>query len=108
MLPKWLDEPASWEHKRRLIEVLVARVKVNSFEKGFVKQTKTTVSYRFSQPGHTMPLVLPQSCSTGCVIRIPTEPQSVGDHIRKRRLGLKMLQREVAEQIGVCDPSGFN
>jgi transcriptional regulator with XRE-family HTH domain len=55
-----------------------------------------------------MPLVLPQSYSTGRVIRIPTEPHSIGDHIRRRRLGLKMLQREVAEQIGVCEPSVFN
>jgi transcriptional regulator with XRE-family HTH domain len=55
-----------------------------------------------------MPLVLPQSYCTGFVIRIPTDPQTVGDHIRRRRLGLKMLQREVAEQIGVCEPSVFN
>ncbi|MBZ5626521.1 MAG: helix-turn-helix domain-containing protein [Acidobacteriia bacterium] len=55
-----------------------------------------------------MPLVLPQSYSTGSVIRIPTQLNTVGDHIRKRRLGLKMLQKEVAEQLGVCQPSVFN
>jgi DNA-binding transcriptional regulator YiaG len=44
----------------------------------------------------------------GGVIRIPTEPKTVGDHIQRRRFGLKMLQREVAEQIGVCEPSVFN
>ena len=55
-----------------------------------------------------MPLVLPQSCSTGRVIRIPVAPQTVGDHIRKKRLALKMLQKEVAEQLGVDKTSVFN
>ena len=55
-----------------------------------------------------MPLVLPQSYSSGQVVRIPVWPQTVGDHIRKRRLGLKMLQREVAEQLGVEKTSVFN
>jgi transcriptional regulator with XRE-family HTH domain len=55
-----------------------------------------------------MPLALPQSDSTGRVIRIPVAPQTVGDHMRKRRLGLKLLQKDVAEQIGVDKTSVFN
>ncbi len=55
-----------------------------------------------------MPLVLPQSYSTGRVVRIPVAPQTVGDHIRKRRLALKMLQKDVAEQLGVDKTSVFN
>ena len=35
------------------------------------------------------------------MIRIPVEPRTIGDHIRKRRLALKMLQKDIAEQIGV-------
>jgi transcriptional regulator with XRE-family HTH domain len=42
------------------------------------------------------------------VIRIPTEPETIGDHIRRKRLALKMLQREVAEQLGVNKTSVFN
>ena len=72
-----------------------------------VKQTRTTVTYRFSQPGQPMTLVLPQSYNTGRVTRIPTELNTVGDHIRRRRLDLKMLQREVAEQLGVDKPGVF-
>ena len=94
-LRKRFDAPVCWEQKRRLIEVLVAGV----------KQTRTTVTYRFSQPGQPMPLVLSRSYNTGRVIRIPTELNTVGDHIRRRRLGLRMLQREVAEQLGVGEPS---
>jgi site-specific DNA recombinase len=107
-LRKRLDEPISWEIKRRLIEVLVAGVKVDTAEECGVKQAKVTVTYRFSQPDQAMPLALPQSYSTGRVIRIPVAPQTVGDHLRRRRLGLKMLQREVAEQLGVCEPSICN
>ena len=33
----------------------------------------------------------------------PTELVSVGDHIRKRRFDLGLLQREVAEFCGVCE-----
>jgi DNA-binding XRE family transcriptional regulator len=52
-----------------------------------------------------MPLVMPQSYSTGSVIRIPLEPNTVGDHIRKRRLSLKLLQKDAAKQIGACKQS---
>ncbi len=107
-LRKRLDEPISWELKRRLIEVLVAGVRVDTVEYCGVKQTQTTVTYRFSQPDQPMPLVLPQSYTAGAVVRIPTEPQTIGDHIRRQRLGRKLLQREVADQIGVDTTSVFN
>jgi transcriptional regulator with XRE-family HTH domain len=42
------------------------------------------------------------------VSRVPTELNTVGDHIRRKRLGLKMLQRKVAEQLGVDKTSVFN
>jgi len=103
-----LDEPVSWEQKRRLIEVLVGGVRVDTVEECGVKQSRTTVTYRFSEPKQPMPLVLPQSYIIGSVIRIPTEPHTIGDHIRNQRLRRKMLQREVAEQIGVEKTSVFN
>ncbi|MCW5982727.1 MAG: helix-turn-helix transcriptional regulator [Bryobacteraceae bacterium] len=98
----------SWELKRRLIEVLVAGVRVDTVEECGVKQTRATVTYRFSEPDHPMPLVLPQSCSPARVIRIPVQPQTVGDHLRRRRLSLKLLQRDVAERLGVTESSIWN
>lgn len=71
-------QPVSWEQNRRLIEVLVVGVRVDTVEKCGVKQTKVTVTYRLSQPDQPMALVLPQSYSTGSVISILTEPQTVG------------------------------
>jgi len=107
-LRKRLDEPVSWEQKRRLIEVLVSGVRVDTVETSGVKQSEIIVTYRFSQPDQPMPLVLTQACGAGSAVRIPTVPQSVGDHIRRRRLGLKMLQKDVAEQLGVDKTSVFN
>ena len=91
-----------------MIEVLIAGVSVGIVETCGVKQAEITVTYRFSQPDQPMPLVLPQSYSTGRVIRIPTDPHSIGDHIRRRRLGLKQFQKDVAEQIGVDTTTVFN
>jgi transcriptional regulator with XRE-family HTH domain len=107
-LRKRLDEPVSWELKRRLIEVLVAGVRVDTIEECGIKQSQVTVTYRFSEPDLPMPVVLNQSYRSGRVIRIPTQPQTVGDHIRRRRLSLKMLQREVAAQLAVDTTSVFN
>ena len=72
-----------------------------------VRQNEITVTYRFSQPDQPLPLVLPQSYRAGSVIRIPMKPQTIGDHIRRRRLALKMLQRDVAETIGVDETTVF-
>jgi len=55
-------------------------------------ETWSPITRRPQQP---MPLALPKSYSTGRVARIPTQPQTGGDHIRRRRLARKMLQREV-------------
>jgi len=105
-LRKRLDEPVSWEQKRHLIETLVVGVRVETFERDGVKQTKVTVTYRFSQPDQPMPLVLPQTYSSNG-IRIPIQPVTVGDHIRRRRLALKMFQRDVAKQIGITQACLF-
>lgn len=103
-----LDEPISWELKRRLVEVLVAGVRVETVEECGVKQSRSTVTYRFNELDQAMPVVLPQSYSAPKVARIPAKPKSVGDHIRRRRLSLKLLQKDVAGQIGVDKTSIAN
>ncbi len=83
-----------------MIEVLVAGARIDTVEEFGVVRPKVTVTYRFSQPDQPMPLVLPQMYTTGQVIRVPTDPQTVGDHIRARRIALKLMQKEAARQIG--------
>src|SRR5580704_16624127 len=106
-LRKRLDEPISWEQKRRLVEILVSGIRVETIENCGVKQTNTTITYRFSQPSQAMPITLPRSYNGG-VVRIPTVLNTVGDHIRRRRLSLKLLQKEVAAQLGVAKASVVN
>jgi hypothetical protein len=38
------------EQKRKLVEVLVAGIRIDTMEEGGVKWSKTTVTYRFTQP----------------------------------------------------------
>ncbi|MHC4183281.1 MAG: helix-turn-helix domain-containing protein [Planctomycetota bacterium] len=38
----------------------------------------------------------------------PQTPNTLGDHLRKRRLDLKFLQKEVVQRLGVCNPSIYN
>jgi site-specific DNA recombinase len=106
-LRKRLDEPICWDLKRRIIEVLVAGGRVETVECWGVKQCNVTVTYRFSPHDQPIPLDLPQLYS-GSAIGMPTELRSVGDHLRRGRLVRKMLQKQVAEQIGVDKTSIHN
>ncbi len=99
-LKQRLDRPVSWEQKRQLIEVLVAGIQVETVEVCGVKQAKIIVTYRFSQPDEAR-ILLPQSYSPARCVRIPTEPRTIGDHLRRKRLSMKLLQKDVAERIGV-------
>ena len=107
-LRKRLDEPVCWELKRRLIEILVSRVEVRTFERDGVKQCEITVTYRFSEPTEPLPLTFSQNYNTGQIIRIPIQLNTIGDHIRKKRLGLKIVQKQAAQEIGVCETALFN
>ena len=85
----------------------MAGIRVETVEIEGVK-TDITVTYRFSQPDQPMPVVLPQSYQTGRVVLIPAEPQTVGDHIRKKPLALKLFQKDVAKAIGARNTSVLN
>ncbi|MDH4161839.1 MAG: helix-turn-helix domain-containing protein [Nitrospirota bacterium] len=38
----------------------------------------------------------------------PSNPKSIGEHLRKRRIDLGLFQRQAAEQIGVSEASVYN
>jgi site-specific DNA recombinase len=108
-LRKRLDQRVSWELKRQIIEVLVGGIRVDTVENCGVKQAKITVMYRFSQPEESAHVVLPQTYNVQQrVVRIPIEAKTVGDHIRRQRLSMKMHQKQVAERIGVDKTCVFN
>jgi site-specific DNA recombinase len=106
-LAERLDGTVTWEQKRRLIEVLVAGISVQTVEVDGARQVEITVTYRFSQPDQPMPLQVEQRHSPRRSVRIG-DTQTIGDQIRHRRLAQKLLQRELAAQLGVTPSTIFN
>jgi site-specific DNA recombinase len=100
-LRKRLDGPVPPELKRRIVEILVEKVEANTVERWGVEQSEITISYRFSQPDEPAPLVLPRCHKLRNRNQVPEELNTLGDHLLRRRLVVKLLQRQVAEQIGV-------
>jgi transcriptional regulator with XRE-family HTH domain len=107
-LRKRLDAPISPEMRRKIVEALVESVQANTLERWGVQETEITVTYRFGQPSEPAPLVLPRSHRLSTRNRIPDKLETIGDHLLRRRLALKLLQREVGEILGVDKASIYN
>ena len=103
-----LASPISPAMKRRIVEILVERVQADTVERWGVQQSEITIEYRFSQPDEPAVLVLPRSHRIASRNRVPEKLETIGDHLLRRRLTLKLLQREVAEQLGVDKTSICN
>ena len=61
---------------------------------GFPQHVCTVLAWRRNEPSQQQDYLRHS-------IRIPVKPETVGDHIRLRRLNLKMLQKDVALRLGV-------
>ena len=96
-----LASPISVEMKRRIVEILVEKVQADTVERWGVQQSEITIEYRFSQPNESAALILPRSHRLNNRNRTPERLETIGDHLLRRRLGLKLLQRQVAEQLSV-------
>jgi transcriptional regulator with XRE-family HTH domain len=107
-LRKRLDQPVSPEMKRRIVEALVEGIQANTIERWGVQESEITITYRFSQPSEPAPLVLPRSHRLNTRNRISEKLETVGDHLLRRRLALKLLQHQVAEILGVDNTSIHN
>ena len=55
-------------------------------------------------PKYTLSLPRPVTLPKG----YPSSPQTIGEHIRKRRLDLRLKQKDVAEIIGVTESTIWN
>jgi site-specific DNA recombinase len=96
-----LAGPISFEMKRRIVETLVERVQADTVERFGVQQSEITIEYRFSQPAEPAALVLPRSHRISSRNRVPERLETIADHLLRRRLTLKLLQRQVAKQLDV-------
>ena len=107
-LRKRLDGPVPPELKRRIVEILVEKVQANTVERWGVPQSEIVITYRFSQPNEAAALVLPKAHSLNSGHRPPEQLNTLGDHLLRRRLTLKLFQRQVAQQLGVDKTSVYN
>ena len=107
-LRKRLDGPVPLELKRRIVEILVEKIQANTVERWGVQQSEIIINYRFNQPNEPAALVLPRSHRLANRNRSPEQLNTLGDHLLRRRLTLKLLQRQVAEQLGVDKTSIYN
>jgi site-specific DNA recombinase len=107
-LRKRLDGPVPPELKRRIVEILVEKIQANTVERWGVQQSEIIINYRFSQPNEPAVLVLPRSYRLSNRNRPPEQLNTLGDHLLRRRLTLKLLQRQVAGQLGVDKSSIHN
>ena len=96
-----LAGPIPPELKRRIVEILVERVRADTVERWGVPQSEITITYRFGAPNEPAALVLPQAHRLNHRNQPPEKLETIGDHLRRRRLTLKLLQRQAADQLGV-------
>src|SRR5258708_26187665 len=88
--------------KRRLVEILVGSVRVETVYEDGEKTAVISVAYRFART------VNQTEMNTGLSVIYPAtgEPRraaegTLGYHLRKRRLSLGLLREEIATQMGV-------
>lgn len=100
-LRRRLDGQIPNDLKRRIVEILVEKVEANTVERWGVQQSEITITYRFSQPNEPAALVLPRVHCIRTRNNPPEKLETIGDHLLRRRLVLKLYQRQVAEQLRV-------
>ncbi len=66
------------------------------------------ITYRFSMPTEPLPALLPQVYLLAARCKSPDVLVTVGDHLRRRRLERKLLQKDLAKAIGVGVPTITN
>jgi DNA-binding transcriptional regulator YiaG len=95
------EQSISPELQRRMIDILVESIEARTVECWGVPSSEIIIRYRFSQP-HALPTLLwsrthrLDSRNAG-----PEELHTLGDHLRRRRLTLKLPQEQAAKQLGV-------
>jgi site-specific DNA recombinase len=94
-------QSTSPELQRRLVEILVESIEARTVEHWGVPSSEIVIRYRFSQPQDGAALLW--SCPHHLDNRNagPEQLHTLGDHLRRRRLTLKLPQEQAAKQLGV-------
>ena len=67
------------------------KVEANTVERWGVQQSEVVITYRFSQPNEPAALVMPRSHKLRNRNQAPEELNTLGDHLLRRRLMLKLF-----------------
>ena len=70
------------------------------YERWSVQPSQITVAYKLTEPSERAAAILPLEHHLTNRTRLPEKLETVGDHIRRRRLTLKLPQRQVAHSSG--------
>ena len=98
------EQPISPELQRRLVEILVESMEARTVERWGVPTSEIVIRYRFSGRRNLPCCSGPaRSASTAGTQR--RSMHTLGDHLRRRRLTLRLPQEQAAQQLGVARAS---
>jgi len=103
-----LDQPVSPELRRRLIEMLVDSIEARTIERWGVPHSEIVIPVRLQPAAGRATLLWSRSHQVDGRNPGPEELHTLGDHLRRRRLSLKLAQAQAAGQLGVARVSLFN
>jgi DNA-binding transcriptional regulator YiaG len=95
------EQSISPELQRRLVEILVESIEARTVERWGVPSSEIVIRYRFSQPQEGATLLWSRTHRLDSRNAGPEELHTLGDHLRRRRLTLKLPQEQAAQQLGV-------
>jgi transcriptional regulator with XRE-family HTH domain len=95
------EQSISPELQRRLIEILVESIEARTVERWGVPHSEIVIRYRFSPPQEGAALLWSRTHHLDNRNAAPEQLHTLGDHLRRRRLTLKLPQEEAAKQLGV-------
>jgi DNA-binding transcriptional regulator YiaG len=95
------EQPISPELQRKMIEILVESIEARTAERWGVPNSEIVIRYRFSQLQEGAALLWSRTYRLDSRNSGPDELHTLGDHLRRRRLTLKLPQEQAAKQLGV-------
>jgi site-specific DNA recombinase len=95
------EQPISPELQRKMIEILVESIEARTAERWGVPNSEIVIRHRFSQPQEGAALLCSRAHRLDSRNAGPEQLHTLGDHLQRRRLTLKLPQEQAAKQLGV-------
>jgi DNA-binding transcriptional regulator YiaG len=106
-LRELLDHGIRFDTKRQIVETLVGGIRIDTSERHGVKDSDVHVSFKFAR-ALSNGITVSRSYAPSRPVRIPQTPETIGDHIRLRRISEKLTQKDTAARLQVTASCLFN